>query len=792
MNIELLINIIYNTALLLALCVIYAIIEPKTIKLEGRKNIVSGVVLGLVGIAIMLNPYVLMPGLVFDVRSVLISVTAMFMGVVPVSIVAVMTIAFRVYMGGSGISPGVSVILVSAAIGLIWRHFRLRKVAGMKRRRLLELYLVGLAVHIAMLLCMFTLPWGDAVTALQNISLPVMLIYPVATVILGMLLFRQLDRAGIMAQLEENESLYRSLFENYHSIMVLFRPGTREIVDANPAACSYYGWTREKMKTMSMTDINTETPEEVDAKVSVAGAENRHQLFFRHRLSSGEEREVEVHGGYIRVKGEDLYLIVVNDITDRKIAQQKLEESEERMKVTLLSVGEGVITTDDEGIITLINRTAQTIVGCTDDIVGQPINSILQLADERTGETVSDPVKKVIDTGYTVGLANHTVLISRDGTRKMIEDSAAPIKDDDGNLMGVVFVFRDVTEEKRKQQQIKYLSYHDSLTGLFNRSFFDEEISRLDTARNLPMSVIVGDVNGLKLTNDAFGHDTGDQLLKDMAGQIKKACRKDDIIARWGGDEFIILLPKTNEKSAERVCERIKANCARVKMSEINFSISLGYDTKNAAEESIYDVLKSAELYMYRKKYLESTSTRGKTVYTILSALHEKNPREQQHSKRVSALCVGIAKAMGMSAREVNELQLIGMMHDIGKIALSDRILNKKGTLSNKEIAELKRHPEIGYRILSSSNDMAYIADYVLKHHERPDGTGYPNGLKGDMIPLESRIVAVADAYDAMTSERPYKEEMTTAMAIKELRKHGGKQFDADIVEIFVKEVLGK
>lgn len=789
MNIELAVNVLYNTSLLLALSIIYAVAEPKAIKLKTKNSIIAGFVLGLIGIAIMLNPHVLKPGIVFDARSVLLCVTAMFMGTVPVSIVAAMTVAYRIATGGGGVVAGISVILVSAAIGLLWRRFRLNKMALSRHKRLIEMYVIGLITHICMLLCMFTLPLPDALMALKNTYLPVILIYPLATALLGMLLLRQIDRAKIMSQLEENEQLYRTLFENNPASMILFRPVTLGIIDANPAACGFYGRTRNQMRRMKITDLNA--PEA--AEESAVPGDGGNHLLLRHELFSGEARDVELYGGYIKIAGEELYLVIVHDVTNRRIAQEKLEESEERMKVTLLSVGDGVITTDNEGIITLINRTALEIAGCKNDmnaIIGEPINAILRLEDELTGEIVGDPVRKVIDTGYKVGLANHTALISRDGTRKIIEDSAAPIKDDDGSLLGVVFVFRDVTEERKKQQQIRYLSYHDSLTGLYNRSFFDEEIARLDTARNLPISIIVGDVNGLKLTNDAFGHDTGDQLLKDMAGQIKKACRKEDIMARWGGDEFIILLPKTNEKSAERVCERIKNNCAKVKMADVNFSISLGYDTKNSEQEQIHEVLKSAELYMYRKKYLESTSSRGKTIYTILSALHEKNPREQQHSKRVSELCVDIAKAMGLSAREINELQLIGMMHDIGKIALSDRVLNKRGTLSKNELIELRRHPEIGYRILSSSNDMAYIADYVLKHHERLDGTGYPNGIRGDKIPLESRIVAVADAYDAMTSERPYKEEMTPRMAVKELRAHAGKQFDPEIVEVFVKGVL--
>lgn len=790
MDSKLVINIIYNTALLLALCLAYAVVEPKNVKMTSKKGVFIGFILGLVGIAIMLNPHVLAPGIVFDARSVLIGVTAMFLGPAPVCVTAAMTIAFRVISGGGGAVPGICVIIVSAAIGLLWRRLRFEKAVEGKSGRFIELYITGVIIHAFMLASMLLLPWQDALTVLRSISLPVMLIYPVATAVLGMLLFKQVDRVNIQARLEESENRYRNLFENSKATMLLFRQDSKAIVDANSAACTYYGWTHKEILEKKMSDLDASAPEEVGAKYAEMNAEHKSHMHLQHRLKSGEVRDVEVFGGPIEERGEPLFFAVVHDITNRTLAQRKLEESEERLKVTLLSVGDGVITTDDAGTITLINSTAKGIVGCVDDAVGKPINTVLRLEHEVTGEPVGDPVRKVIETGHTVGIANHTVLISCDGTKKMIEDSAAPIKDDKGNLLGVVFVFRDVTEERKKQQQITYLSYHDSLTGLYNRGFFDEELKRLDTGRNLPVSIIVGDVNGLKLTNDAFGHDTGDQLLCGMAQEIKKACRKEDIIARWGGDEFIILLPRTNEKSAERVCERIKSNCAKVKMADVNFSISLGHETKASPEQPIEEVLKSAEQYMYRKKYLESSSLRGKTINTILTALHEKNPREQQHSQKVSEYCVGLAKAIGMSTREVNQMELIGIMHDIGKIAISDRVLNKKGALTAKEWSELKRHPEIGYRILSSSNDMAYIADYVLKHHERPDGQGYPNGISGGDIPLESRMVAVADAYAAMTNERVFRDGIPEQNAVEELRAKAGTQFDAEIVEIFINDVL--
>ena len=350
-----------------------------------------------------------------------------------------------------------------------------------------------------------------------------------------------------------------------------------------------------------------------------------------------------------------------------------------------------------------------------------------------------------------------------------------------------LFIKLEVEEKK-----LEYLSYNDQLTGLYNRRFFEEELNRLDVERNLPITLILGDVNGLKLINDSFGHLMGDDLLKKVAEAIKKGCREDDIIARLGGDEFVILLPKTDTLQAEQIVKRIKAAAAKEQVGSMDLSISFGFQTKKNVEESIREIFKKAEDFMYREKLFESPSMRGKAINAIINALHEKNEREEQHSQRVSELSKSIGEAIGLSDREVQELKTAGLLHDIGKIAIDENILNKPGKLTASEWREMRQHPEKGYRILSTINDMSEIADYVLYHHERWDGKGYPKGLKGEEIPLMSRILSVADAYDAMTSSRSYRSEVKEEVAIEELRKNAGIQFDPQIVSIFIQSVLNK
>jgi diguanylate cyclase (GGDEF)-like protein len=334
------------------------------------------------------------------------------------------------------------------------------------------------------------------------------------------------------------------------------------------------------------------------------------------------------------------------------------------------------------------------------------------------------------------------------------------------------------------------MSYYDSLTGLYNRRFLEEEIRRIDTESELPISIIMGDVNGLKLTNDAFGHNEGDKLIKKAANAIKSAIRADDTAARWGGDEFVILLPRTKKEETEAIVEKIKNACSKMKIGSLNVSIAFGWDTKESNDDDLLKVLKSAEDYMYKHKVVESNSMRGNIINAIFNTLHEKNPRIEKHSKRVSQLCQQIGIAMELPEIEIYELKVSGLLHDIGKIAIEEHVLNKSEQLTEQEWNEIKRHSDIGFRILSSSPEMAEIAQFVLYHHERFDGTGYPRGLKLEEIPLLSRIIAVADSYDAMVNERVYKHVLTKDMAVEELIKYKGTQFDPHIIDTFIEKVL--
>ena len=345
---------------------------------------------------------------------------------------------------------------------------------------------------------------------------------------------------------------------------------------------------------------------------------------------------------------------------------------------------------------------------------------------------------------------------------------------------------------EHSEQENLYLSYYDVLTGLYNRRYYEMEVKRLDTEKNLPISVIMADLNGLRMINDAFGHQLGDQLLQKVAGCMKNVCRPQDVLARWGGDEFVVLLPNTTYAEAEKIVEQIEALCCGESIDMIHVSLSLGWDTKASADVEFSEILKNAEDDLYKNKIIQNQGLRGDLINTIIKTLYEKNPREEKHSERVGEVAQKIGAAIGFSEIEIGKLKLIGHLHDIGKIAIEDGILNKAGKLSEREQEEVQRHPEVGYRILSAMSEMLDMADCVLAHHERWDGKGYPRKISGEEIPIEARIIALADSYDAMSSERPYRKALNEEVILYEIRKNAGYQFDPDIARVFVEKVLGK
>ncbi len=483
------------------------------------------------------------------------------------------------------------------------------------------------------------------------------------------------------------------------------------------------------------------------------------------------------------------YVLSFRDISARKHSEQALLASETKHRAMIANISDSIVIVDQNSAIRYVSPNLEKLFGWSQsDIVNHDFSTFVHpediavLQDDYFNLTRNDGMTSTFEFR----------LKCKDGIYRFIQLTAVN-RMRDPNIQGILMNFYDITERKKRENEILYLNYHDLLTGLYNRAFFEEECSRLDTERQLPISVIMGDINGLKLINDAFGHKDGDRLLVEIAKILSICCRKEDILARTGGDEFCILLPQTTTEEARAICKRVIDDCKKYENKTDNgmlyLSISLGYATKTNPKATIDSILIEAEEYMYKQKLLERKSIRSSLLSSIKTTMNEKSHLTAEHEERLATLSKRIGSALELSDVQINELELLSTLHDIGKLSINDQILNKPGKLAEEEWAEIRKHPDIGYRIAQASPELMPIADYILCHHERWDGKGYPQGLSGGSIPLLSRIVSIVDAYDAMTQDRPYRKAMPEADAINEIKANAGTQFDPKLASLFVEVI---
>lgn len=461
-------------------------------------------------------------------------------------------------------------------------------------------------------------------------------------------------------------------------------------------------------------------------------------------------------------------------------------------RTVLLAIGDAIISTDKDCKIVLMNPMAEMLTGWSlEEVQGKNLGEVYHI--QATGSRIACPdfVKEVIRSGQRIEI-EEVSLTQKNGKTIFVQDSVAAIRDADEKIIGAVLIFRDFTEKRERLKQVEYLSFHDYLTGLYNRRYMDDAIKRLDQERNLPLSFMVMDVNGLKLVNDSFGHEMGDRLIQKVADLIRGVSRKDDIIARTGGDEFAIILANTDEEELVAIKDRFKEEMTKTSLGSVVVSVAVGWGIKTKKEDDFISIVKEADDAMYRDKVITGRQMRSQIVEVIMQTINKDYDQEAIHLEVVAHHSQGIAKALDLKEEEISQVKMAARLHDIGKIAIAPDLLGKKESLSDEEISLIKSHPETSYHILREVDEYSSLADVVLYHHERWDGTGYPKGLKGEEIPLWARIIAVADAYEVMMAGRPYQAKKTKEGALAELEKYAGSQFDPVIVMIFVGQMRQK
>ncbi len=488
------------------------------------------------------------------------------------------------------------------------------------------------------------------------------------------------------------------------------------------------------------------------------------------------------------------HLCLLEDISSRKSIEEALKETE-RSKSVLLSHLPGMAyrcRNDPDWTMEFVSEGCLALTGYTPQcVIGNLHVSYNNIIAPESREIVRSQWERAL--ALRSNYRGEYEIVTKTGERKWVLELGQGIYSQSGGVQALEGIIIDITEQKKREAQISYLSRHDLLTGLLNRGAFEGKKDQLDQPEYLPLSIVICDIDGLRLINDAFGYEQGDRIICGVAGIIRNCCGKEDVVSRTAGNEFTILMPHTNSEQASEFQEKLEHMVKHFNQAEerslFEVNLSVSHAVKEQADQSIDEVLKNAGDYLVHRKLLNRNSSHNAILSSIMAALYARSQETEEHGERLTRISKAIGKKLKLKQEEMDDLELLSILHDIGKIGIDDRILNKPGKLNADEWELMKKHAEIGYRIAKSSPEFEHIAHFILHHHERWDGSGYPNALKGTEIPLESRIMAIADAYDAMTHNRIYHKAISIQAAVEEIKRCAGTQFDPDIVMLFIELV---
>lgn len=475
-------------------------------------------------------------------------------------------------------------------------------------------------------------------------------------------------------------------------------------------------------------------------------------------------------------------LLLHTEIAERKQAEAALNESEEKYRAVFENTGSATVIIEDDSTISLANAEFSALAG----FARHEVEGRLKLRDffpeDRQRMDRYHELRRLAPN--SAPRQYECTMKDREGGIKNLIMTISMIPGTPKSVASMV----DITQRKRVEEQLKYLSLHDPLTGLYNRTYFDQEMSRLTLCRSTPLSLIICDVDGLKLVNDTLGHEAGDELLVAASKVIRDSFRQGDVASRIGGDEFAVLLTNQDANTVEGASRRIRDaidnyNNAR---TGVPLCMSIGFADSSHSLSGLSYLFEEADKNMYNDKIRNRASAHHEIIQAFIKMMEARDFAVRGHLAHMEELILAFSTALNMPEAKSKRLRLFAYMHDIGKVGVKESILFKDEPLLYEEMLKIRQHCEIGYRIAMFVPNLVPVADFILKHHEWWDGGGYPLGLKGEDIPLECRMLAVVDAYDAMTSDRPYRKAMDHVDAANELRRAAGTQFDPALVERFI------
>ena len=360
------------------------------------------------------------------------------------------------------------------------------------------------------------------------------------------------------------------------------------------------------------------------------------------------------------------------------------------------------------------------------------------------------------------------------------------LKDKKDKLIGKLFVFHDVTVSRQTFFELENSMLFDSVTGFYNKQSFYTQIPQWSNPEYWPVSIVVCNVDGMRAINEAYGTAYGDGVMREISRYIRRRVGDKTFCAKMDNGDIVIALEDTINADAGDLMEAVKGEILDFYES-MPVSIEYGIATKEDREMSIEKALQNARASMQNKKMLKEKSASSSIVDSLKQTLCESDYQTEEHVERTRKMCARLGREMGLEDAVIGKLELLAVLHDIGKVAIPQDIIKKNGKLTPEERAIIEQHTVKGYRIAKSSPELSEVAEGILSHHEKWDGTGYPNGLAGEEIPLIARVISAVDAHDVMVNDRPYHKAMPERDAIAELRRCSGTQFDPYIVDIFTK-----